>query len=236
MSSNDQQSGSNPVPADHAGGAANGALDGAANAAAVDLQSIARRRAIVKGLSKGAALAGAAVPLQTLAVSGQRMKLKKTDGKWYQCSVSGNTSVMVSQNPAALTQCGAQAPGYYTSIGAVDITLTSNWPTWPQKSVNGVARAVCYGTLSGTTAFQPTARFSEVFGWQGAGNRRIGGYIKNYPTSDEAQWVTAALNATKFETSFPFSVSDVVRMSQLPPDRKAAALAFFKDWLNRPPL
>lgn len=224
MSSNDQQSGSNPVPADHAGGAA--------NAAAVDLQSIARRRAIVKGLSKGAALAGAAVPLQTLAVGGQRMKLRKaTGGPFYQCSVSGNTSVMVSQNPDGLTQCGAQTPSHYKPLAGAGNVTHDNWPTWPSLSVNSVDSAVCYG-LNGA-AYLPTAAFSSVFGWTDSAGKTIGQYVKNRPNDDETQWITAALNATQFSATFPYTVAEVVAMSQPTYANRVNALAFFKVWLNR---
>lgn len=191
--------------------------------------NIARRRAILKGLGKTAALAGAATPLSSLAGSNTRMRVLKTDAKYYNCSVSGNMSVLMSQGTANLTTCSGKAHSYYSANDSPKSCTTNaraRWPTWPTDGVN----AVCY-LQSGTTALycNPMTHFNTVFG---AGSTTMFGALCNLSTpTSESQWVAALLNANVRAATFPDNPERVIALYKDTATR-AAALSFYTTWLN----
>lgn len=201
----------------------------AESAAPGGVQTIARRKAILKALGKTAAVAGVASPLSSLAAARLRYE---SNGKNYQCSVSGNMSVLRSVNPASVPVCSGKSPVSYRSKdgSCTDAGATvANWPMWPVLSVNGVNKPVCHTQAGqGGTPYLPTAEFRAVFG-SGKG-KRIGKMINDGDA--DAHWVAALLNATKYPTTFPHTPEDVIRQYN-DPAKQAAALSFYQQHVNK---
>ena len=166
-----------------------------------------RRRAILRGLSKGAAIAGAAVPLQSLATSGQKMKLKK-GGQDYVCSVSGQMSVLMSAGASSVPACSGRSLDYWQ--------IQNNWPSGQVGGTGPLVRGCYFGTLFRACS----ATFGECFddttsSYKGKG---IFDIVKGTvadptsPNSPEAQWVMAVLNAgLASNANYPYSSHEVVQ-------------------------
>lgn len=182
------------------------------------LASAARRRALLKGLGKGAALAGSAVPLSSLATGGDRpgMRLKKTDNKYYYCSVSGNASIMLSGGPSNPPDCWGKKCSYYKK------DVYGKYPTWP-KNIYG--SSVC---IVGSTGYAPTTRFIDMFG--SGPTTSIGDCVSKSTPDDYSHWVAALLNAQQFAGSFPYSTTEVMALYK-DSTKRGAAISFFKNYM-----
>lgn len=203
------------------------------------VDSIARRRAILKGLGVGgAALAAASASTRSLATGGGMMKLRN-NGNYYHCVVSGFQSVVQSLNQAQVTECTGQNVSWYCKKS----TYTCNnagepggsnpwtnagdcWPNWPKLST-GQAGFIC-----GLITVQPKTKFKDVFG---GGETKTFGAICNVPssTSDDVKyWCTAIMNAARSNVGgvsfdFPYHQTEV-RAFYADPAHKAAAYDFFR--------
>lgn len=182
------------------------------------LESAARRRALLKGLGKGAALAGSAVPLSSLATGGQRpgMRLKKTDGNYYYCSVSGNGSIMLSAGTSTPPTCVGKACSYYKK------DWYGKFSTWP-KNVSG--QYVC---IVGSNGYPPTTRFCDIF--IGGTTKTIGDCVNTASPDDNSHWVTAMLNATVCASTFPYTTTEVLALYN-DSTQRTAAITFFKNYM-----
>lgn len=185
--------------------------------------SIARRRALLRGLGKGAALAGAATPLSGLATSGQRMKLIKTNGNVVLCSVSGNMSVLVSASATSLPQCtGSQLGSYQSALARSPVKIAlalRTYPTWPGGKLPG--GAYC---MFGSVKRMASATFYDCFG---SGSKvAIGDIVDLSSPTDESYWVMAVLNAN-ITAKYPYSADDVVKQYQNA-TKRSASLSFHK--------
>jgi hypothetical protein len=185
------------------------------------VESAARRRALLKGLSKGAALAGSAVPLSSLA-TGERKKLyKKSDGKNYHCSVSGHMSVMMSAGVTVPPSCQAKRWDYYKT--------PSNWPY--VKSSNG--KRACY---FGNVLRDRDEKFKDCFGWGTPKNvngtdKTLWDCINTNSPDEYTDWVCSVLNANFATHNYPYTSADVVDHSKgLGGVTKANAYAFHKNF------
>lgn len=152
--------------------------------------AVARRRALLRGVGKGAAVLAATAPLQTLA--GQ--SLLTFDGK-HQCSVSGQHSGVHSATPTNTARCSGYSPDY-----------------WGQPATNGNG--------SGPLRTWPTdykQKFINIFTQSGFNNsitlfdvmRNDGQFINR----DERHWLCAYLNALASVASglsFPYSAAQVL--------------------------
>lgn len=193
----------------------------AAAAAGADLVQLARRKAILRGMGKAAAVAGASVPLSSLATV--KLQVQKTDGKFYHCSVSGNMSVMLSAGHTHVICTGKTPYSYKSKDGqCTDSNKTrANWPAWPNNGTYAIVKT----STSGGTVHYPNAQFNAVFG---SGSTTKIGSLVNAGTSDEAHWVAALLNANLFDTTtFPHSPQEVISHYQNASIR-SAAIAFYK--------
>lgn len=171
------------------------------------LQSAARRRALLRGLGKGAAIAGASMPLSSLATYGERKKLVKKDLKNYHCSVSGHMSVMLSGGVTQVPTCAGKPRSYWKTRSY-----------WPYLKNNQPA---CY---FGSVLRSHNESFFDCFGWS-LTTRSIGNCIDD-GDSEEADWVCAVLNANIAAHNYPYSSAAVVNHSKGLNMNKAAALAF----------
>lgn len=183
---------------------------------------IARRKAILRGLGKTAAIAGAATPLSSLAT--QRLRIDKSDGKSYHCCVSGHMSVMMSAGHDHVPVCHGKKPSIYCSKDKQCNNTTANkskhnWPQWPNDGTQACVRTAA----SGGTAYTPNAQFSQVF--KGGSATMMGALLNTAATSDEAHWVTALLNANKNPSTFPHKPEEVLKHYT---EQRDVALKFYK--------
>ena len=90
---------------------------GNGQAAALSSAAIARRRILLKGVGKGAAVLAATVPIQTLA----NQSLLTFDGL-HQCTVSGMKSGVHSTTPGTTPLCGGFSILHWSDLN------TTQWP------------------------------------------------------------------------------------------------------------
>lgn len=192
--------------------------------------SAARRKAILKGLGKTAAIAGAAAPLSSLA--GARLRFDKA-GQNMHCSVSGQMSVLMSGAVTSIPVCMGLLPSKYRYVngggnptawnGQQNNIAKANWPEWP-----GTTNAFVTG-INGT-AFTPAATFAQVFG--SGSSTKIGLLVEGQGLADEAQWVAALLNAQRFPAKFPHTNAEVIAQYG-DVSRRASALALYQTYVNK---
>lgn len=182
-------------------------------AAALSDATQSRRRLLLKGLGKGTAVAAVVVPINTLAAPGL-LKL---------CTVSGMQSNVGSGRTGIKTnQCKGYAPSYYATI--------ANWPNY--VFIKG---RMAINHVDGIE-FSELSLFSEVFG-PGAtlGAVSLTNILSKNPTSEEAVWITALLNAIKNPPgfNFPYTPSQV-RAYYSSPDAtvRSNALKLFGGYLQ----
>lgn len=196
---------------------------GPAKEEALSTVAVARRRILLKGVGKGAAVLAATVPIQTLA--GQRLL---TFDRKHQCSVSGMQSGVHSATPSNTPVCGGYSPGWW---GQTDWkqgdpgspTPRRAWPTLPNSwSYATPCRSVfAYSTLRNIDGSLPT--LFQVMS--------PGGQFSN---SDEFHWICAWLNALSHSFNFPYSGQEVLDFynAGLGTTTYDNALAFFKTYME----
>jgi len=163
---------------------------------ATQVAALVRRRLLLRGLSKGAVAAAAAVPLHTLASTQTRCE---TDGKngtqvvW--ATVSGSQSAVGSRAPTdTLVSEG---------FGATHYAALSNWPGYQAKPGQNKS-------ISNTV-------FRSVFAGASGTNASLTCYtiVTQQQTSPECRWVLAYLNATTCEgTNYPYTTQEVLNLYQ----------------------
>jgi hypothetical protein len=149
---------------------------------------LARRRLLLSGLGKGAAVVGVAVPLQTLAST--MLVCNGSAGKNGLCTVSGFQSAMHSfGGPSGPTQIAARGRAQFVWAYPKPPASYPSPPVPPQPNVAWPA-SVPHTTL-----------FKSVFG--GSSTLTLFQVIQNGGT--QASWITAYLNAAQYyPTSFPY--------------------------------
>jgi hypothetical protein len=159
--------------------------------------AMARRRMLLKSLSKGsAAMAAAAIPMHTLA--GGATLTKTVNGT--RCRVSSMASAVHSKDTTTEV-CSGCPPSTY-----------SNCNTWP--GYNQTSRT-CSFTVGQKTCTE-NSTFKEVFNC--GSNTKLKDVVKTSATSAECVWTTALLNSVAFEKNmsksnlknYPYTPTDVV--------------------------
>lgn len=179
--------------------------------------AVARRRALLRGVGKGAAVLAATAPLQTLA--GQ--SLLTFDGQ-HQCSVSGQHSGVHSATPTNTAVCGGYSPGWW---GQSDdgVTPKRAWPTDHRQKCKDVFRQ---STLrnNDTTGSWPTL-FQIVEPKEP---------VSKFAHTDEFHWVCAWLNALSGSFNYPYSGQQVLDYYNTGKGSAAYedALTFFKTYME----
>lgn len=181
---------------------------------ALSSAAVARRRMLLKGAGKGAAVLAATVPIQTLATQ----SVLTFDGL-HQCTVSGAMSGVHSATPLGTPTCTGYSPSRYAVL--------SFWPNYKNPG-KGIDPLLSVGGVS----FNQATPFSTVFG--GGSTTTLTSLVTNTPTSDEAVWVTALLNAFKNATvpslNFPYTPTQVRAFYSSP--QAAQALSFFRTYMQ----
>ncbi len=164
---------------------------------------MARRRLLLKGVGKGAAVLAATVPIKTLA--GQ--SLLTFDGQ-HRCSISGMQSGVHSATPLDTARCGGYSISYW-SAGTGNPTRT--WPTRYQQK--------CKDVFTGSALDANLSLFQAM---------------KSHPTSVEAHWICAWLNALRGSFNFPYSGPQVLAFYNLGPAAQGYqdALTFFTNFME----
>lgn len=193
-----------------------------ASAAPSSLQSLGRRRTLLAGIGRAGALAGAAVPLSSLATGSKPgMRLQKT-GKYYVCTVSGQNSVVHSAQATNPVDCGGKGVAWYQQ------KVSGKYVNWPVSLGNSVC------PISGSNYVASTATFQAAFGCtiSRKSTLTLSAIIDSNPTSDEAHWIVATLNATQMSGNFPFTTGEVKAMCQ-DAAKRGAAFSFFTGYLEQ---
>lgn len=172
-------------------------------------EALARRRLLIKGLGKGAAAVAVVAPIHTLAapviVGGTKL-----------CTVSGVQSNVGSGRAGTNTDvCRGHSPSFFSTL--------SNWP--------GFSAGTATNTVDAITFTQATP-FSTVFSGSATPLLTI---LTATPTSDEAAWIVALLNAIQNPPGFffPYTPSQVRAFYNDPnPTNVLNALNFFKGYMQ----
>lgn len=188
-------------------------------AQALSSAALARRRMLLKGVGKGAAVVAAAVPIQTLATQ----SVLTYDGL-HQCTVSGAMSGVHSATPTGTPTCNGYTSSRYATLSF-----------WPGYVAGSPAHAT--NTVDGIT-FNETASFATVFGGGSSGGgsaARLLNIVTSGSPEPEQVWVTALLNAIKNATvpslNFPYTPSQVRALYAS--SQAAQALSFFRSYMQR---
>ena len=179
--------------------------------ASSSVNAVARRRMLLASLGKGSAAVALVVPIQTLAattiVGGTKL-----------CTVSGVQSNVGSKPLGTPTTCQGNSPTYFLTL--------ANWP--------GYAATPNPPTASFTVDGIPltnNSKFNDVF--PGGSNTKLDTVLST-PTTEEAIWLTALLNALKNRSgfNFPYTPTQVRAFYTGDPILKAKVLAFFRDYMQ----
>nr|WP_315429971.1 hypothetical protein [uncultured Albidiferax sp.] len=168
--------------------------------------AMARRRMLLKSLSKGSSVvAAAAIPMHTLAGTGTLAKT--TAGT--RCTVSGMASGIHSKDTTSNT-CSGSPPSRYSDC--------ANWPGYNATS------KTCSNTV-GSKTFTENSTFYSVFGC--GSSTKLKNVVQTSSSSDECVWVTALLNSIVGMTgttstgvkNYPYKPTEVIALcnSKTPP-------------------
>ncbi len=195
-------------------------------------ESVEERRRILRSLGAGGAIAG----LPSLAHATGRPHCKR-DGKNYNPTASAVGSMVGSVNPTTLPMYGHSCSHYQSS---------ANWATWTNGKGTTLNWNVCGNhTYAGADRlrFWQAIGFASAPGVAGDVRRRwCSDVIQNYPSSDEAIWLTALFNANKIGTRFPYAPAGVcdlyfnknpLRSLEVDATMHGKALMLFRDYLSQ---
>lgn len=180
------------------------------------LASVARRRSLLRGLSAGAALSGAALPMSALATGGRKSCFHKDrPTKKCKASVSGMHSVIASNQ----VNDWPESPGKHCSH-------YQSHTNWPQDSYGN---KYCRGWNN--TKYSRDALYKQVFNCGGGGYNdwKIRDIMDNQVNCPQRTWITACLNSTKYGDQFCYSPHEIVSLHN-DPSRTLDAQTFFKDY------
>lgn len=173
-----------------------------------------RRRALLKGLSKGGAALAVVAPIRTLAaptiIGGTKL-----------CTVSGVMSNVGSHATGLSGTCQGNSPNYFKTL--------ANWPGYVATPT-----PTATNTVDGIT-FTQTSTFATVFGSGSNTTGLLALITGSAATADEVVWTVALLNAKKNTPgyNFPYTPSQVRAFYQsTDATLKANALAFFKGYMQ----
>lgn len=179
--------------------------------AALSSAAVARRRILLKGVGKGAAVLAATIPIQTLATQ----TLLTPDGL-HQCSISGMTSGVHSATPLTTPRCAGLSSDYWGKVNPAKTTEPLN--KWP------IDYTVMFNKIFSPSSLRPNTTLFHVMS------------LGTFASSAERHWVAAYLNALRLNTGggFPYTSDEVVGFYKQGPASGAYqnALKFFTDFME----
>jgi hypothetical protein len=188
------------------------------------------RRQLLRAVGAGGVLAGAGFPMAAHAT-----------GRPYCTKSSKNYHATASAVGSMVGSVGSGTPpiyghtcSHYRSAG-----------NWPSSCTNGKGRTLTYNTCANTTYTGTKLKFWHCFEQSDPGpgspkSRYCADILANYPTSEEAHWLTALFNANKCNP-FAYSAGQVVDLcagrnplmgGQTQADIANKALTLFRDYLS----
>lgn len=186
---------------------------GQGKAKAIPSELLARRRMLLKGLGKGAAVLAVAVPLKTLASNSSTCTPPGNNGApAIRCGISGMQSAIGSRQ--TYTVCEGYSPGWWKQ-GSDDTPSR----TWPKDS---------YGKTT------PDQIVKTIF-TKSSETATLYHKMKNGPNDDTWHWICAWLNALSGgpKGNFPYTGAEVLEFyNGTGPYTSAAALTFFKTFME----
>jgi len=196
--------------------------------------AIDRRRALLKGVGKGAAVLGATVPLKALATlpSGSVFTYNGTGTlTQIRCGISGMTSGVHSRDTDRSQQCIGYSPGYYhkrehfPSGTRPDALITAVFSTCALKVP--VLRETCVEVERENST--QTKCTTEVVGTKVPTLLEV---MNIKPRPDEFHWLAAWLNAQPSSpaVNYPYSGTDIVAFYAA---KDAKALEFIKKYMEK---
>ena len=196
----------------------------------VCLSSGQQRRRLLRALGASGAIAGVGLPLSAHATA--RPYCVKNSNN-YHATASAVGSIVGSVTGGTPPTSGHNC-GHYCSSG--------NWGTgWTNGKGRSCTYSLCADQSAGTKL-----RFWHVFELSDPGSgspkyRYCADILNNYPTSDEAHWLTAVFNANK-QSPFTYTPSNVVDLykglnplsgGSSDPTINGKAMTLFKDYLSQ---
>jgi hypothetical protein len=189
----------------------------APTAESLDSAALARRRALLKGLSKGGTLAAVALPVKSFAVGGfddpkPRLQTDIHTGIQTLCTQSGQHSAVMSRSPT-LPTCAGRAPRSFVD-NALPPAKQLNWPA---------AYASLFDTL----------KFNELF-IDASDTRLVKNILISSDTSDAAYWIAAFFNAKNDDggTQFPYTSKEVRAQFTSDSTGSLGLVKFYKVYLS----
>lgn len=193
------------------------------------LDSVARRRLLLKNIGKGAAALAVTVPVQTLAQG----TVLLTPDLQHRCTVSGMQSGIHSQDTTTGSVCGGWSPGYWQQVA--DPPAGSGWrgkkdsspvvprpKNWPANAIPDAYYTAVFPNAGLTLINGNPPTLWEVMSRKGQGN---------YKNTDMFHWIGAWLNGFRQENNFPYTHDDIADLYANPTTR-APALALIKTHLE----
>lgn len=194
-------------------------------------ESVLQRRRLLRALGAGGALTGVGVPFS--AQAGTRPHCVKST-KNYNATASAVGS-LVGSVAGTTTPIAGHTCSHYT--------VSSNWPT---TCTNGKNRTMTWDNCANPNYTGTKLRFYHVFEFSSQPANTASTYrtcadiVNNYPTSDEAHWLTAVCNANK-RSPFSYTPSQVVDLywsknpltgGTVTSGLNTKALTLFRDYLS----
>jgi hypothetical protein len=197
--------------------------------------SVERRRQLLRALAAGGALGGAGVPLTAHAT-----------GRPY-CRKAGGGSTNYHPTASAVGSMIGSVVGGQPPVYGHNCAHWRNSGNWPGTCTNGRGRTLSYNLCANPTAgtklrFYLAFEFASTPSTGAPTYRYCADILHTYPTSDEAVWLTAMLNANKLATTFPYGPSNIIDLynSKNPQlggivqaGLNARALELFRDYLSQ---
>jgi hypothetical protein len=192
-----------------------------------------QRRRLLRAAAGSGVLVTAGVPVAAQAATRPHCKLNGSPQKFH-ATASAVGSVIGSMTGSLTPNYGNPCSHYQTS------------GNWPATCTNGKGRNLSYNScvdVNGTGKLRFFVAFELPRPSSGSNAYRYcSDIIANYPTSDEAVWLTAVFNANKLGTAFTYTPSDVLDLynSKNPQaggvvqsGLNAKALTLFRNYLSQ---
>lgn len=145
---------------------------------------LARRRVLLKGLGRSAAVAAAGVSVSSFAVPTSTLLVTSPNNTM--CSQSGQQSLVHSGAPGSRTTCLGHRPAYY-------VDGSGNPVNWPASYNASLTVGALLGASGNTTI--DSKLVTTVLATEG--------------TTDLAYWIAAAFNTSVDTGTFPYTLAQV---------------------------
>lgn len=195
-----------------------------------------QRRRLLRAAASSSVLAGAGVPLAAQASTRPFCKKSGYTQNYHACASAVGSiigSVAGTDTPKYGYPCS-----HYTTSG-----------NWPASCTNGRGRTISYN-LCANPSYSSKMRFYVAFEFASTPSTGAATYrycadiLANYPTSDEAIWLTAMFNANKVGSAFPYVAANIIDLYESKNPQlggltvsglNTKAMTLFRDYVSQGP-